>query len=255
MLFLKTNLITTLLYIVKTLFFILTFCVPFLAAAQERTALSGKVTSVAEDLEGIYVINKNTEESAATGNGGYFTILARSNDTLIFSSIQFEARQVVLVESDFTADIFLISLEPAVHRLEEVRIVDYRHINAESLGLVPKGQKQYTHAEKKLATASSGKMNPMGLDPLINGISGRTAMLKAAAEAAKKEEIIEKISYIYSEEDIAEKLSIPIEYVKGFLFYVAEHKYLAKAIEEKNTTLAKFLLDGLALKYLELLQE
>lgn len=239
----------------KTLFFILTTCIPFLAKAQERTALSGKVNSVSEELEGIYVINKNTEESATTTQGGYFTITAQSNDTLIFSSIQFEARQVILAEPDFTADIFQVSLEPAVHQLEEVRIVDYRHINAESLGLVPKGQKQYSHAEKKLATASSGKMNPMGLDPLINGISGRTAMLKAAAEAAKKEEIIEKISYIYSEEDIAVNLAIPVEYVRGFLFYVAEHKHLANAIEQNNNTLAKFLLDGLALKYLELIQE
>lgn len=228
---------------------------PFLAAAQERTALSGKVTSVSEELEGIYVINKNTEESTATTKEGYFTIAAQSNDTLIFSAIQFEARQVQLAESDFNEGVFLVSLEPAVHQLEEVRIVDYGHINAESLGLVPKGQKQYTHAEKKLATASSGKMNPMGLDPLINGISGRTAMLKAAAATAKKEEIIEKISYIYTDDDIAEHLSIPAEYVKGFLFYVAEHKHLATAIEQNNNTLAKFLLDGLALKYLELLQE
>ena len=227
----------------------------FPAAAQERTALSGKVTSVSEELEGIYVINKNTEESAVTTAGGYFTIVAQSNDTLIFSAIQFEARQVVLAEADFAADIFLVSLESAIHQLEEVRIVDYRHINAESLGLVPKGQKQYTHAEKKLATASSGKMNPMGLDPIINSISGRTAMLKAAAATAKKEEIIEKISYIYSEDDIVASLSIPAEYVKGFLFYVAEHEHLAKAIEQNNNTLAKFLLDGLALKYLELLQE
>lgn len=239
----------------KTLFFILTLCSPFLPAAQERMPLNGKITSAADELDGIYVINRNTEQMVTTARGGYFTIPAQAGDTLVFSAIQFEARELVLSATDVAQDMFFVPLKTAVHQLDEVAIIDYRHINAESLGLVPTGQTQYTPAEKKLATASKSRMNPMGLDPLFNAISGRTAMLEKAAETAKKEDIIEKVSYIYTEEAIVAQLSIPAEYVKGFLFYIAENKYLAKAIDENNKTMAKFLMDGLALKYLDLIRE
>jgi hypothetical protein len=47
-------------------------------------------------------------------------------------------------------------------------------ITAESLGIIPYGQKKYTPAERKLYTATSGG----GIDGLLNTISGRKAMLK-----------------------------------------------------------------------------
>ena len=93
----------------------------------------------------------------------------------------------------------------------------------------------------------------MGLDPLINGLSGRTAMLKKAYETEKKEDLMEKINYIYTEESIVSQLKIPLEYVRGFIYFVVENKYVANAIKEKNETMAKFLMSGLAGKYLSLL--
>ena len=224
-------------------------------SAQERKPLKGKVTSDSDELEGIYVINRNAEISVATSRGGYFTISAQPNDTLIFSATQFEAAQVIVRESDFGEDLLFVPMKAMVHELDPVVLTEYRHINAESLGLVPMGQKQYTPSERKLATASAWKMNPMGLDPVINAITGRTAMLEKAAETAKKEDLMEKISYIYSEEDIINEFKIPLEYVKGFVFYVIENRHFIASIKAKNMTMAKFLLGELAVKYLELLKE
>ena len=227
----------------------------FFLSAQERKPLDGKVTSDSDEPEGIYVINKTAEISIATSRGGYFNISAQPNDTLIFSATQFEAVQVVVKESDFGEDLLFVPMKTMVHELDAVVLTDYRHINAESLGLVPRGQKQYTPSERRLATASAWKMNPMGLDPVINAITGRTAVLKKAAETAKKEDLMEKISYIYSEEDIVSQFKIPLEYVRGFIFYVVENKQFALALREKNLTMAKFLLGELSVEYLELLKE
>jgi len=221
--------------------------------AQERKPLSGKVTSDFDDLEGIYVINKNADRSITTTRGGYFTINAQVNDTLIFSSIQFNAKEVVVQEENFSSNLLFVPLQTLNRELDELVIVDYSYINSESLGLVPKGQKQYTPAERKLATATNYKMNPMGLDPLINGLSGRTAMLKKAYETEKKEDLMEKINYIYTEESIVAQLKIPLEYVRGFIYFVVENKHVANAIKDKNETMAKFLMSGLAGKYLSLL--
>jgi len=223
--------------------------------AQQRSPLSGKVTSDFDTLEGIYVINKSTETSVSTTRGGYFTISARVGDTLIFSALQFEARDIIVHENDFCNDLLFVPLATRNHELDELVIIDYSHINAESLGLVPRGQKQYTPAERKAATASSFKMNPMGLDPLINMFSGRSAMLKKAAEIEKMEDLMQKINYIYTEDELVRKFKIPLDYVKGFVFYIVENKHFANAIRSKNENMAKFLLAGLAEKYIALLNE
>ncbi len=223
--------------------------------AQERKLLSGKVTSDFDSLEGIYVINKSSEKSVTTTRGGYFTINAQANDTLIFSALQFEAKDVVLKEKDFCNELLFVALETFNRELDELVIVDYSYINAESLGLVPAGQERFTPAERKLATASKSRMNPLGLDPLINMFSGRTAMLQKAAEIEKKEDLMQKINYIYTEEQLVNKFKIPLDYVKGFVFYIVENKHFANAIKSKNENMAKFLLAGLAEKYIKLLNE
>ncbi|MFP9116322.1 hypothetical protein ACLI08_00885 [Flavobacterium sp. RNTU_13] len=221
--------------------------------AQDRCPVNGKVSSNFDDLEGIYVINRSTEATVFTKRGGYFSIPAAVNDTLLFSSIQFTAKEVVVKPEHFGSDLLIVPIEPMHRQLTEVIINDYSHINSVKLGLVPANQKKYTPAERRLATASQFKMNPLGLDPIFNAFSGRTAMLRKAAETEKKETLIDKIYYLYSEDDIVAKLKIPVEYVRGFLFYVVENKYLTKAIDEKNHEMARFMMSGLATKYLSLL--
>jgi hypothetical protein len=223
--------------------------------AQNRKPLSGKVTSDFDSLEGVYVINKSADKSVTTTRGGYFTINAQVNDTLVFSALQFEAKDVVVKEADFRDKLFFVPLDPFNRELDELVIINYSHINAVSLGLVPTNQEQFTPAERRLATASKSRMNPLGLDPIINAFSGRTAMLQKVAATEKKEDLMQKINYIYTEEELVNKFRIPLDYVQGFVFYIVENKYFANAIKDKNENMAKFLLSGLAEKYIALLNE
>lgn len=224
-------------------------------AQEERKNLNGKVKSTFDGLEGIYVINETANVTVTTSRGGYFTISAKAKDTILFSSVQFVSKKVVIEEKDTESDLMIVELQTLVTELEEVVIENYNNISAESLGIVPKGQKQYTPAEKKLLTASSMKMNPMGLDPVINAITGRTKMLKKALETERKEDLMAKINYVYTEDEIINEFKIPQEYVNGFIYYAAEDKEFARAIKEKNDGMAKFYLSGLALKYLEIISE
>lgn len=220
----------------------------FSLSAQERTPLKGKITSDASDLEGIYVINKTTETTVATTKGGYFTINARAKDTLIFSAIQFIAKQMVVEQENIDAELFFVPLETMVRSLDEV-IIAKSDITSESLGLVPKGQKKYTPGERKVFTATNG------VDGLFNAISGRTKMLKKAAEYEKKEIFMDKINYIYTEEDIITQFKIPQEYVRGFVYFIADDPDFAAAIKSKNDAMAKFLMSKLAVQYLEIINE
>lgn len=236
----------------KKLFFLLTILFitsPSFAQEEERKPLKGKIKSQTEDLEGIYIINKNTEASVVTQQGGYFTIMAKPEDTLIFSAIQVNDKQVVVEKEHISENLFFVELEPAINMLNEVVIENYGHITAESLGIVPKGQKRYTPAERKLFTASNG------LDGLINSINGKKKALKKGIEYEKKEMLMAKINYIYEVEDIVKEFKIPEDYVGGFIYYIVEDEQFAAAVKSKNNTMAKFLMSRLSVKYRDILKE
>jgi hypothetical protein len=216
--------------------------------AQERLPLRGKLKCDLDDLEGMYVINKSTEATVTTTRGGYFTISAKINDTIIFSAVNIIAKNIVLEEADVKSELLIVPVDKYVHDLVELVIIYYSYINAESLGLVPIGQKQYTPGERRVYTATNG------VDGIFNAISGRTKMLKKANETAKKEALMEKINYIYTEEELITKFHIPKEYLKGFVFYLVEDANFARALKSKNYTMARFLMSGLSNKYLELIK-
>ena len=221
--------------------------------------LKGKVVSNAIDLEGIYVINLKTDASTATEKGGYFDIQAKVGDTLMFSALQFKCKKVVLLEKDFGADLFFVRLETMINQIEEVKIIRYNHINAVSLGIIPAGQKHYTPAERRLktatgldGTANAGSMmgGSVSIDPLLNWMSGRTAMLKKEVEVEKKEFVLQKLEIMFEHDFFVHKLKIPADYVKGFWYYVAEDKKFVDALNDKNKTMATFILGELATQYL-----
>lgn len=226
--------------------------------------LNGKVTADYNDLEGIYIINLNTEKATLTERGGYFFINANVGDTLMFSAVQFKAMKIAVSKEDIDKELFFVKMEPLIRVLDEVRIDEYKNINAVSLGIISPNTKHYTPAERKLRAAGeephwySPLLIPLGgmsVDGLLNSISGRTAMLKKELVVEKKETLMEKISDYYDEKYFTETLKIPQDYVKGFLFYIVEDQKFVDAVNSKNKTMATFVMNELAVNYIALIQE
>jgi hypothetical protein len=213
--------------------------------------INGKVIADYSDLEGIYIINLHTEKSTITERGGYFSINASVGDTLVFSSVQFKALKISLKEQDFTKELLFVKMETLIRLLDEVKINEYKNINAISLGIIPANVKRYTPAERKLYTATSGG-GILPIDPVLNWISGRTAMLKKEVEVEKKESLLDKILDLFGDKYFTETLKIPEDYIKGFQYYVVEDLKFAEAIKAKNKTMATFIMNELAVKYKEL---
>lgn len=225
--------------------------------------LNGKVTANYNDLEGIYIVNLKTERATLTERGGYFSITASVGDTLMFSAVQFKGLKVALKESDFAKELLFVKLEPLVRSLDEVKINEYKNINAVSLGIISPNIKHYTPAERKLRTAEelhwySPLLIPLGgmsVDGLLNSISGRTAMLKKEVEVEKKEFLLQKIDNLFDKKYFLETLKIPEDYIKGFQYYIVEDVKFVEAMNAKNKTMATFIMNELAVKYKELLLE
>ena len=209
----------------------------------------GKVNSDMSNLEGIYVINLNNENAAITDTKGYFSIKANVGDNLLFSSVQFKSVNKIISTQDLS-HLFFVNMYPIMNELREV-VVKRPSVSAESLGIIPYGQKKYTPAERKYAAASSGRLNPMGLDPLLNYFSGRTAMLKKELEVEKKEGYLVQLENLFDKNHYVNILHIPSDYVKGFLYFAVENPKFTRVLKTKNRTSIEFLMSELAVQYKE----
>lgn len=216
-----------------------------LVQAQEisKKVLSGKVVSEAVNLDGIYVINLNTDQATTTANEGFFNINVSVGDTLMFAALPIKGLKRVITEADYNQKLVLIKLEPMVHRLNEVVIKQYKHINAVDLGIVAPTIKKYTPAERRLRTANGDGIEgntdgssgaSVGLDPLFNWMSGRTALLKKELEVERKETLLQRIENQFGISYCIDKLKIPAEYVKGFWYYIVDEPKFVAAMKTKN---------------------
>lgn len=229
---------------------------------QERQNLHGHVTAGNTAVVGVFVINKATGIEIKTDNNGNFTIPARTGDYLVVYNSSIEVREFYLSDAAFKEQPYSMEVKPSAYELNEVVINE--EISAQKLGIVPKNQKKYTVAERRLYTAagSSPSFNVgmlagvvLSTDFIINAISGRTKMLKKALKTETKEFAIEKINGLYTETELINDLKIPEEYVQGFLFYAVEDPACAKALKDKNDDLSKLLLMELAKKYIVLIKD
>ena len=231
--------------------------------AEERTVFNGRITANSTDLEGVYVINAQTEVMTTTNDLGAFSIAAKPGDEIVFSSIQFKENRVLLQQENFSDINFSVRLNVVMHQLQEVVIKNYNGINAVALGIIPGNQKTYTEAERKLhtatalnATANAGGMagGSVSADPLLNFLSGRTAMLKKELAVEKKEFFLKLLERMFTLEHFIDRLKIPAEYVKGFEYYAVENDKFTVILNSKNKTSTEFLLGELAVKYKEIIE-
>jgi hypothetical protein len=230
--------------------------------SQDRSIINGKIASNSSDVEGVYVINAQTEAMTTTDENGAFSISAKDGDTLVFSSIQFKENKVLLTADNFSDLHFTVKLNMVMHQLQEVVVRNYNGINATSLGIIPEGQKRYTEAERKLHTATAlnaqanaGTMagGSVSADPLFNFLSGRTAMLKKEVVVEKKEAFMKLLERMFSIDHFVNRLQIPLEYVKGFEYYAVDNDKFTVILNSKNKTSTEFLLAELAVKYKEII--
>ena len=214
-------------------------------------------------VEGILVVNLNAEKETRTDSFGIFRIAGKAGDTLIVTDPGIIPLRIV-VDARFSGSVPIVNVEMnEVYQLEEVVLEKTSGLTSEALGLVPEGQKRYTSQERKLYTAGDFKMihllgllgGSFPLDPVLNALNGRTKMLKKSIEVEKNEAALEVLSGMFTNDEIEKDYSIPADYVQGFLYYCVEDAGFGAAVKAKNITLARFLMSGLAINYITLLNE
>lgn len=208
----------------------------FSASSQDffSKKLEGRVYSEDDDVAATHVLNTTTERATITNINGFFSISVKLNDTLVFSAIQYKRKKIVVTLSILESKLLLIPLEEALNELDEVVVMPYNLsgdvskdlnrldrrsiVTASTLGLPNAYVKPVTKAERELYTATSGG-GIIPLFPIINGISGRTKMLKNRIKRIEKYARTERVRGFYVDSLYTTELKIPETKVDDFLYF------------------------------------
>lgn len=238
------------------LFCVFIFQFTFAQTANEKL-IHGKIIVASGNAEGVNIVNLVNEKSTVSDANGDFYILAKAEDLLVFSAINLEYHRQLIEEENVKSTILTVKMDSKTTELKEVIVNEHPEINAVSLGISPKGVKHYTPAERRLFTA--GDFKPIQLlgilggslpvDPILNAINGRTAMLKKGVEVEKKELLLERLEAQFDDKYYIETLKISKEYIKGFQYYCIENANFVMSLKSKNKSMTMFLIIPLAEKY------
>lgn len=219
------------------LLLLLVFTVCFKVHAQEPIELKGQVLNDTISKSQLTVVNITRKQGTITNRDGEFTILARVNDTINVSAVQYESRQFVVNQTIYNREKISLYLIPKVTQLDEVNISNIdltgdikkdvgstklqRIVTPKELGIPENTAPERTIEERRYYTAvTSGAGIP--LDGLINSITGRLKMLKKHIEVSRFAKKIEDTRYQYSDSIYMSKLKIPEDLIEDFVYYIFE---------------------------------
>ena len=106
----------------KLLFCILILTSLFSYSQSDRINISGKVFNDMEAVEGVHIINKNSEKGTITNVSGDFNISVQENDTLLISGVQFYFREILITRKIIIDKFITIDLLQKINELQEVKV-------------------------------------------------------------------------------------------------------------------------------------
>ncbi len=196
--------------------------------------LEGRVYSNDGDVAATHVLNISANKAVITDSNGFFSIQVKTNDTLVFSAVQFRKKQIVVTQAMIESSLISVPLEDELTELDEVVVTPYNLsgdifkdiqtlktepvITASTLGLPNAYVRVPTQAERQLFEATSGG-GLIPLNPILNGISGRTKMLKERVARNKLYERTGRVREFYADSLYQSKLKIPEDKIDDFLYF------------------------------------
>jgi hypothetical protein len=227
-----------------------------------RKNIKGNVTVSSAPIDAVTIVNENSNRTTITDFKGDFIIEVREGDVLLVSAVNIMAKEITIDKKVISDQTISIAMEFVNIELEEVIIKEASKISAESVGVIPYGQKRYTQAERHLQTAGDFKPimllgllgGSMPLDPLINKINGRTKRLKKLVVLEAKTALFGTLDKHFDDSYYTKKLKIPSEYIEGFKFYIVENDTFVSYLKNDDLVMVQFLLIEHATTYLEIIK-
>jgi hypothetical protein len=229
-----------------TLPFLILF-ISTIGMAQTRRHIQGKIVVRDASPADVLILNLNTEQEARSNALGLFTILAKTEDVLVFSSVNLDYMRKMIEENDVHQGNFEIKMTSKQIVLDEVEIKTY---NAVNLGIRQKAAIQYTPAERRLKTAGDFKPihllgllgGSLELDPIFNAINGKTKRLKKEIKLERNKKRLMQFQEFFPKHELMEQVKIDRDQVMEFTYYVLEKDEFIAILEKQEKSRMLFYL-------------
>ncbi|WP_300436828.1 carboxypeptidase-like regulatory domain-containing protein [Christiangramia sp.] len=204
--------------------------------AQESLILKGQVEAKSLDIEKIHIINLNQEKGSVTNEDGYFQIIAKENDSLYVSSVQFENKFLVVTKEMMKSGSLKILLKDKMNELAEVRIDDIKLsgylvndlkkisiTEVETKNRLQNNLNEFIEKDKKLNPYT--KPNPVGgirVDKIAGAVIDKLSGNSEKSRSYTAKELVNKSIAIVGQEFFREDLELNDNEVCNFLYFCTE---------------------------------
>ena len=217
----------------------------FNTASGQQIDLQGKITNYF-DVEGIHILNKTSKYNTVTNEFGEFTIRVQLQDTIVFSSIKYEIKELIITDDVYSKKSIEIKLKELVNELDEVMIgntltgniaTDLKNIkvdktfNFDDVGIPGfKGKPQ----EKIVPLAAAAFPLSVNIEALYKHIGGYYEKLKIKRKWINQNVTVALIIDYYGFNFFEDAYSIPNNRLYDFLLFCIETTTLNSDFNRQN---------------------
>jgi hypothetical protein len=227
--------------LMKHLFKILIFffiCNFSFAQSDYRTWIRGKVLYRNSNVVSANVINNTSQEATITNKEGEFEIKVKLNDRLVFSSVQYQIRSLVISKEILQKSRIVIDVNEKVTQLDEVVVgpentEKFLDLKEEEFKKVDYTFDKSTKIENQIL--KSGRLtNGLNFINLYNAISKSSSKDQNSSDSSainyKPSNLLREV---YDDSFFLANLGIPKEKISEFLLYCDE-KFPSKFLFKKS---------------------
>jgi hypothetical protein len=235
------------------------------AQEQERILVNGKIIVPEKDSpEGMTIFNQNTSRGTIANPSGEFKLRVKLNDTVVFSSIQFDEFRVVVEEGVINSGEMNVFLTETVTELPEILLSDNElsgdiRVDVARIQVEDPDVPRYSAADLEKMEVRRQPDSLMGAGRndalaasntrLVNGLNFVNIFkFIVGAEVENnpftKRELDEKLRDLYDDEFFKANLNIERDKINDFIYYVTDHGLDNDLLEDGNElNLIEFLVE------------
>lgn len=224
-------------YFLNFFFFFLISNLSF-SQSNYRTWIKGKVLYRDSNVISANVVNNTSQEATITNEDGEFEIKVKLNDRLIFSSVQYQIRSLVISKEILQKSRIVIDVNEKVTELDEVVVgpentEKFLDLKEEEFKMIDYTFDKSTKIENQILKAGrlTNGINFINLYKLIaNSSSNADNLSDLNAVNYKPSNLLREV---YDDSFFINNLGIPKDKISEFLFYCDE-KFPSKFLFKKS---------------------
>jgi hypothetical protein len=230
--------------------------------SQESVMLKGKILT--DSIEApIHIINITAEKGTVTEANGEFTVEVKKNDLLLFSSVQFQKKEILVTPQILSSGALEIELQEELTELDEVRLHQFsgnlgndiegiKTFDPRIIGFALSDKEPLSIEERKLAAITSPN-DPVGV--LYGIISGQKKMYEKSIENSKLSALVYKARDLMPDEFYTETLELKENKIMDFLYYCSRKPNFKELVNKNDPLILMEFVKGMITEYNEFIKD